>query len=175
MALRNLRIDEDPVLRIKCKVVTKINDKVKQLIEDMYETMDKYQGVGLAAPQVGILKRIAVIDIDEETRFAMINPELLESSGTQCGREGCLSIPGKEGRVERPAYVKVKILNEDGEEVVIEAEGYLAVAICHEMDHLDGILYTDKVIDEPEEDDDDYEEDDVKDTMVDGEAVESCG
>lgn len=146
MALRNLRIDGDEVLRKKCKKVTGITPRDLQLIEDMKETMYKENGVGLAAPQVGILKRIIVIDIGEGP-FAVINPEILEKTGSQIDIEGCLSVPGEQGRVERPNYVKVKGLNEEGEETIFEGEELLARAFCHEIDHLDGILFIDKIID----------------------------
>ncbi|AWZ48723.1 peptide deformylase [Clostridiaceae bacterium 14S0207] len=146
MALRNLRINGDEVLRKKCKQVTEITPRDLQLIGDMKETMYKENGVGLAAPQVGILKRIIVIDVGEGP-FAVINPEILEKGGSQIDIEGCLSVPGEQGRVERPNYVKVKGLNEEGEETIFEGEELLARAFCHEIDHLDGILFIDKIID----------------------------
>ncbi|GAA0788757.1 peptide deformylase [Hathewaya limosa] len=146
MALRNLRINGDEVLRKKCKQVTEITPRDLQLIGDMKETMYKENGVGLAAPQVGILKRIIVIDVGEGP-FAVINPEILEKRGSQIDIEGCLSVPGEQGRVERPNYVKVKGLNEEGEETIFEGEELLARAFCHEIDHLDGILFIDKIID----------------------------
>lgn len=146
MAIRNIRVNGDEVLRKKCKKVDKINDRITTLIEDMIDTMYEADGVGLAAPQVGILKRIFVIDVyDDEGARVFINPEILETSGSQIGEEGCLSIPGESEEVERPNYVKVKALNEKGEEFVLEAEELLARAICHENDHLDGILYIDHV------------------------------
>lgn len=146
MAIRNIRVNGDEVLRKKCKKVDKINDRITTLIEDMIDTMYEADGVGLAAPQVGILKRIFVIDVyDDEGARVFINPEILETNGSQIGEEGCLSIPGESEEVERPNYVKVKALNEKGEEFVLEAEGLLARAICHENDHLDGILYIDHV------------------------------
>lgn len=146
MALRNLRINGDEVLRKKCKQVTEITPRDLQLIGDMKETMYKENGVGLAAPQVGILKRIIVIDVGEGP-FAVINPEILEKRGSQIDIEGCLSVPGEQGRVERPNYVKVKGLNEEGEETIFEGEELLARAFCHEIDHLDGILFIDKIVD----------------------------
>lgn len=146
MALRNLRINGDEVLRKKCKQVNEITPRDLQLIGDMKETMYKENGVGLAAPQVGILKRIIVIDVGEGP-FAVINPEILEKRGSQIDIEGCLSVPGEQGRVERPNYVKVKGLNEEGEETIFEGEELLARAFCHEIDHLDGILFIDKIID----------------------------
>ena len=118
--------------------------RTEELIEDMIETMYEANGVGLAAPQVGVLKRIVVIDVGEGL-IVMINPVILETSGSQTGDEGCLSVPGKAGQVTRPNYVKVKFLNEDMEECIIEGEELLARAICHETEHLDGHLYTEKV------------------------------
>ena len=146
MALRNIRIEGDEILRKKRRKVEKIDKSIITLIQDMAETMYKADGVGIAAPQVGILKRIFVIDIYDDTGLKVfINPEILETSGTQCGEEGCLSVPGEFSEVERPNYVKVKALNEKGEEFILEGEGLLARAILHENDHLDGILYVDHV------------------------------
>lgn len=146
MAIRNIRVKGDDVLRKKSKIVDKINDRVLTLIEDMIDTMYEADGVGLAAPQVGILKRIFVIDVyDEVGPRVFINPEILEVSGSQLGEEGCLSVPGLSEDVERPNYVKVKALNEKGEEFVLEAEELLARAICHEYDHLEGVLFVDHV------------------------------
>ena len=143
MALRQIRTDGDEILRKKCKVVKEMNDRTKTLIEDMFDTMYDSNGVGLAAPQVGILKRIVVIDVDYESPHVMINPEIIEKDGEQTGDEGCLSLPGLVATVTRPNHVVVKYLNEDMEEVTEEAEGLFARAICHELDHLDGILYKD--------------------------------
>ena len=143
MGIRNIRTEGDECLRKTCKEVKSVNLRTKLLVKDMFDTMYDANGVGLAAPQVGILKRIVVIDTDG-TPHVLINPEILEVSGEQTGYEGCLSIPGKSGIVTRPDYVKVKALNENGEEYVLEGEGLLARAICHECDHLDGILYRDK-------------------------------
>ncbi|MDO4766321.1 MAG: peptide deformylase [Eubacteriales bacterium] len=152
MALRNLRIVEDEVLRKRAKEVKEINDKIKVLVQDMFETMYEENGVGLAAPQVGILKRIFVIDVGEGP-IAFINPEIIETSKeTQTDIEGCLSIPGRRGYVVRPQKVKVKTLNLDGEEKIIEAEGLFARAICHENDHLNGQLFTDIMVEEVEYD-----------------------
>ncbi|NLK93793.1 MAG: peptide deformylase [Clostridiales bacterium] len=146
MAIRNIRINGDEILRKKCKKVDKIDDRLKTLIKDMLETMYEADGVGLAAPQVGILKRLFVIDIyDGSGPKVFINPEILEVSGSQIGDEGCLSVPGESAVVERPNYVKVKALNENGEEFILEGEELLARAICHENDHLDGVLYIDLV------------------------------
>jgi len=145
MALREIRKDGDSVLRKVCRPVEDINEKILSLLDDMAETMYDANGVGLAAPQIGILKRIVVIDVDEEL-IELINPEIIEQSGKQVNQEGCLSIPGMYGDVERPAKVKVKAISRDGKEVEYSASGYLAIAMCHEIDHLDGILYKDKAI-----------------------------
>jgi peptide deformylase len=147
MALRNIREIGDPVLSKTAKPVQEVNQKVKTLIGDMLDTMYEYSGVGLAAPQVGILKRIVVIDISEEgdEPVILINPTLLESSGEQTAYEGCLSVPGKSGKVTRPDYAKVRAWNENMEEIEVEGEGLMARAICHELDHLDGHLYVERV------------------------------
>lgn len=149
MAIRTIRKDEDPVLRKISKPVDKIDDKIRVLVEDMIDTMYDADGVGLAAPQIGILKRVAVIDIYDETGVkVLINPEILSMEGEQCEVEGCLSLPGKNGKVKRPTKVVVKAMNLEGEWYEIVGEELLAVALCHEIDHLDGILYTDKVVEE---------------------------
>jgi peptide deformylase len=140
MALREIRVMGDEVLTKTCKEVTKMTLRTKLLINDMLDTMYDAQGVGLAAPQVGILKRIVVIDIGEGP-IILINPEILETSGEQTGDEGCLSVPGKSATVTRPQYVKVKALNKEMEPVILEGEDLLARAFCHEIDHLDGHLY----------------------------------
>ncbi|MGN0403891.1 MAG: peptide deformylase [Bariatricus sp.] len=155
MAIRTIREMGDEVLTKVCKEVPKMTLRTKILIEDMLDTMYQAAGVGLAAPQVGILKRIVVIDVGEGP-IVMINPEILETSGEQCGEEGCLSVPGKSGVVTRPNYVKARALNENMEEYIIEGEELLARAICHELDHLDGHLYVEKV--EGELHDTNYEE-----------------
>ncbi len=144
MALRNIRINDDPILRKKCKPVTEVTDKIRELVEDMIDTMYESDGVGLAAPQVGILKRIVVIDVGEGP-VIMINPEIIETSGSQTGQEGCLSVPGKAGIVTRPNYVKAKAYDLDMNEYIVEGEELMARAICHELDHLDGGLYIDLV------------------------------
>ncbi len=144
MAIRNLRINEDEALRKKCREVDSITDRIKITIKDMIETMYEKNGVGLAAPQIGILRRIFVIDAqDGEGIRVFINPEILETKGSQKDIEGCLSLPGREKEVERANYVKVKALNENGEEFILEGEGLLARAIQHENDHLNGILFID--------------------------------
>lgn len=144
MAIRMVREQDEPILRKKCKEVKEITPKITELLDDLADTMYDANGVGLAAPQVGMLKRIVVIDIGEGL-YEFINPVILESSGSQTGNEGCLSVPGKMGQVTRPNYVKVQALNRNGETVIIEGEELMARAICHELDHLDGILYTDIV------------------------------
>lgn len=144
MATRKIREIGDEVLTKPCKEVTKITLRTKVLINDMLDTMYEALGVGLAAPQVGVLKRIVVIDVGEGP-IVLINPEIIETSGEQSGEEGCLSVPGKSGLVTRPDYVKVRALNEDMEEIELEGEGLLARAFCHEIDHLDGKMYTELV------------------------------
>lgn len=144
MAVREIRTMGDDVLTKPCKEVTTMTPRTLMLIEDMIDTMYEAMGVGLAAPQVGILKRIVVIDVGEGP-IVLINPVILETSGEQTGSEGCLSVPGKAGQVTRPNYVKVKALNENMEEVIYEGEELLARAFCHEIDHLDGHLYVEKV------------------------------
>lgn len=141
MALREIRLQGDPVLNKVCRPVETLTPRLQELIDDMLDTMYEAQGVGLAAPQVGVLRRIVVIDVGEGP-IVMINPEILETSGEQCGMEGCLSVPGKAAEVTRPNYVKAKALNENMEEFIIEGEELLARAICHELDHLDGHMYT---------------------------------
>lgn len=148
MALRQIRYDGDEILRKKCKEVKVMNDRTLTLIEDMFDTMYEANGVGLAAPQVGILKRIVVIDIDDGNQYVLVNPVITQKDGEQTGDEGCLSLPGKVAVVTRPEHVICKCLNENMEEIEMEGEGLLARAICHEVDHLDGILYKD-VADEP--------------------------
>ena len=148
MAIRQIRFDGDDILRKKCKEVKEMTDRIRTLIDDMFDTMYEANGVGLAAPQVGILKRIVVIDVDYENPYVLINPVIIERDGEQTGDEGCLSLPGKVATVTRPNHVICKCLNEDMEEIEIEGEGLLARAICHELDHLDGILYKD-VADSP--------------------------
>ena len=144
MAVRKIREMGDDVLNKVCKPIDKMTLRTRILINDMLETMYEANGVGLAAPQVGILKRLVVIDVGEGP-IVLINPEIIETSGEQTGDEGCLSVPGKAGEVTRPNYVKVKALNEDMEEVILEGEELLARAFCHEIDHLDGHLYVELV------------------------------
>ena len=144
MAIRTIRIQGDPVLEKKCREVAEMTPKLKELIEDMIDTMYEANGVGLAAPQVGILKRVVVIDVGDGP-IVMVNPVILETSGEQTGDEGCLSLPGKAGTVTRPNYVKARAFDENMEEYDIEGTELLARAICHETDHLDGHMYTEKV------------------------------
>lgn len=149
MAIRTIRKEGDPVLRKRAREVEKVDHKLLNLIEDMIETMYQADGVGLAAPQVGILKRVAVIDVYDETGVkVLINPEIVEQEGEQFELEGCLSVPEQNGTVKRPAKVTVRALNEKGDTYHIVGEGLLARALCHEIDHLDGILFIDKVIKE---------------------------
>jgi peptide deformylase len=147
MALRNIREYGDDVLARPCKEVKEITPRVRELVEDMLDTMYDANGVGLAAPQVGVLKRIVVIDVSPEADqpLVMINPRILETDGEQTGYEGCLSLPGKSGVVTRPNHVKAKAMDLDGNEFEIEGEELLARAICHELDHLDGHMYVEKV------------------------------
>lgn len=142
MALRKIRTEEDEILRKISRPVDSVTDKIRVLIEDMIETMNHANGVGLAAPQVGVLKRIIIVDVGDGP-IPMINPVIVTTDGIQEGMEGCLSVPGKSGTVVRPNYVKVEYWNEDGETCTIEGEELFARAICHEVDHLDGKLYID--------------------------------
>ncbi|MGI5931963.1 MAG: peptide deformylase [Eubacterium sp.] len=144
MALRTIRLMGDEVLTKKCREVKELTPRLKELIQDMLDTMYEANGVGLAAPQVGVLRRIVVIDVGEGP-IVMVNPEILETSGEQTGEEGCLSLPGKAGQVTRPNYVKARAFDENMESYEIEGEGLLARAILHETDHLDGHMYVEKV------------------------------
>ena len=149
MGIRQIRTNNDEILRKKCRKVEEINDRILVLLDDMIDTMYEADGVGLAAPQVGILKRIAVIDVGEGP-ICLINPEIIETHGEAIDEEGCLSLPGKTGNVKRPERVTVKALNKKGEEYTLTGEGLLARAFCHEIDHLDGVLFIDKVIESEE-------------------------
>ena len=144
MGLRKILTDQDPALHKVCRPVEKFNEKLWVLLDDMAETMHAANGVGLAGPQVGLLRRVVVIDVGEGP-IVLINPRIVETSGEQTGEEGCLSVPGKAGQVTRPDHVKVIAQNEDMEEIELEGEGLLARAFCHEIDHLDGHLYVDLV------------------------------
>ncbi|HEX2946553.1 MAG TPA: peptide deformylase [Clostridia bacterium] len=145
MAIRNIRKDGDEILRKKCREVDAVTDKIRVLLKDMADTLYKADGVGLAAPQVGVLKRVVVIDAGDGL-IELVNPVIVSQSGEQLVPEGCLSIPGVWGEVKRPASVAVEALNGNGEKFRIEGEGLLAQALSHEIDHLDGILFKDKVI-----------------------------
>jgi len=146
MALRNIVTEGDPVLRKTCREVTEFNDRLHTLLDDMKETLIQANGAGLAAPQVGVLRRVAIVSVDEDY-FELINPEIIKTEGEETSPEGCLSIPGVCGTVSRPYKVTVKAQDRYGKEYTARGEGLLARAFCHEIDHLDGILYTDKVID----------------------------
>lgn len=145
MALREIRKQGDPILNKECKPVKEMTPRIRELIEDMFETMYEGNGCGLAAPQVGILKQITVIDVDDGNQYVLINPEILEESGSQTGEEGCLSVPGYSGVVTRAQHVKVRALDENMEPFELEGEDLLARCILHECDHLHGHLFTEKV------------------------------
>lgn len=158
MATRQIRFKDDEILRKKSRKVEKITPMIKILLDDMAETMYEADGCGLAAPQVGILRRVITIDVgDDNGLIELINPVIVEQEGEQTKAEACLSLPGESGVVKRPEKVKVKAINRNGEEFEIEGEGLLAIALCHEIDHLDGILYTDKMIEGAEDDEEDTE------------------
>lgn len=160
MAIRKIVIlGEDDVLRKRSRRVDKFDKRLRTLLDDMAQTMYKADGVGLAAPQVGILKRVVTIDIGEGL-IELVNPVIVESEGAVVGAEGCLSVPGRRGTVERPERVVVQAQNRDGKEITLEAEGLLAVAMCHELDHLDGVVYVDKMIEDVTDqmDDEEFEE-----------------
>ena len=151
MALRKIICIEDELLRKKSRPVEKFDEKLHKLLDDMAETMYNANGVGLAAPQVGVLRRMVVIDVGEKRGhelLQLINPEIVETEGSMVNAEGCLSIPGRRGTVERPERVVVHALNRKGQMIEVVGTGFLAMALCHEIDHLDGILYTDKMIED---------------------------
>lgn len=162
MAIRKIVVlGEDEVLRKRSRRVDKFDKRLRTLLDDMADTMYKADGVGLAAPQVAVLKRVVVIDVGDGL-IELVNPEIIASEGAVIGAEGCLSVPGKRGTVERPEKVTVVAQNRDGKEIQIEAEGLLAVCLCHEIDHLDGIVYVDKMIEDVTDqmdDDEEYEDD----------------
>jgi peptide deformylase len=147
MAIRPIRIYPDPVLRVKCRAVAEIDESIQKLVADMVETMHAAPGIGLAAPQVGIDLRVAVVDLsvgeDAEQSYVFINPEIVERRGQETDVEGCLSLPGITDKVERPTHVRVRALDLQGQPFEIEADDWLARAICHELDHLDGVLFVD--------------------------------
>ena len=144
MAIRQIRTIGDDILTKECKAVKEMTPRLEELIDDMFETMYETGGVGLAAPQVGILKQIEVIDVEDGNQYVLINPAITWMEGSQTGPEGCLSVPGKSGIVTRPNKVRVRAYNENMEEFELEGEGFLARAICHECDHLHGHLYVEK-------------------------------
>ena len=160
MALRNIVTEGDQILRKHCREVTEVNERIKTTMEDMLETMRAEMGVGIAAPQVGIMRRMFIAEPEPGRVYYMINPEILEQSGSQTGDEGCLSVPGMIGTVERPDYIKIRALDINGAEQVYEFSGFDARVMCHEYDHLDGILYIDKAenIREAYDDFEDFEE-----------------
>lgn len=146
MAIRNLRYEGDEILKKRAREIEVIDDKIKELAKDMMETMHKWDGLGLAGPQVGVLKRIIVIDLYEEgTQFTLINPVIVKEKGIQEVDEGCLSFPNKYGKVDRPKEIIVEALDIDGKKVKLKAKDLLAQALSHEIDHLNGILFTEKV------------------------------
>lgn len=145
MAIRKVRTIGDEILRKHCKPVKEVTPRIEDLVEDMFETMYETNGVGLAAPQVGVLKQIVVIDVEDGNQYVLINPEIIKTEGSQTGSEGCLSVPGKSGVVTRPNYVKVRAYDLDMNQFELEGEALLARAICHECDHLNGDLFVDKV------------------------------
>ena len=158
MALRNVVCEGDEILRKKCKEVTEITDRIKMTMEDMLETMRKECGVGIAGPQVGVMRRMFVAEPEPDRVYYMINPVILEQSGEQEGDEGCLSVPGKIGTVVRPDYIKIEATDLDGERKVYELHDFDARVMCHENDHLDGILYIDKATNIRDASEEDYED-----------------
>lgn len=147
MGLRNIMVEGDDVLRKRSREVTTVDDRIRMILDDMLETMRESDGIGIAAPQVGILRRMFIVEAEEGDVFEMINPEIIEMEGSFIGEEGCLSVPGVFGKVERPERIKVKGLDRYGNELICEAVDLKAVAICHELDHLEGVLFTDKATD----------------------------
>lgn len=144
MALRNIVLEGDPILRKRCRPVDQVNDRIRMVLDDMVETMREYHGVGLAAPQVGLMRRMFVAEPEEGRVYCFVNPELVEVQGSQSGDEGCLSVPGYQGTVERPEKIRIRGLDREGNQQEYEFEGFDAVVMTHELDHLEGILYTDK-------------------------------
>lgn len=160
MATRNVVLEGDEILRKQCREVSEVTDRIKMTMEDMLETMRSQFGVGIAAPQVGIMRRMFVAEPEPGRVYYMINPVILEESGSQEGDEGCLSIPGKIGTVTRPDYIKIEALDLDGEKKTYEFHDFDARVMCHEYDHLNGVLYIDKAVNirEAEDDYSDYED-----------------
>lgn len=161
MAIRNIVVEGDEILRKKCREVTEVNDRIRMTMQDMLETMRDSMGVGIAAPQVGIMRRMFIAEPEPERVYFMINPVILEQSGSQTDNEGCLSVPGMMGEVERPDYIKIEATDLDGNRQVYEFYDFDARVMCHEYDHLDGILYIDKATNIREavyeEDEEDFE------------------
>ncbi|NLJ58885.1 MAG: peptide deformylase [Tissierellia bacterium] len=151
MALRNIRYEGDEILRKKSREIAQVDERTRILMDDMVETMYANEGIGLAAPQVGILRRVIVIDLGDGKVYKMVNPKITQKSGEETAPEGCLSVPETRGTVPRPMNITVEYLNENNEKVELEAEGLLARCICHEIDHLDGILFVDRVVEDVEE------------------------
>lgn len=151
MALRQIRKKGDEILTKKCKEVQKFDEKLAMLLDDMYDTMKNADGVGLAAPQVGVIKRCLVIDVGDG-KIELVNPTIVKATGSQVGQEGCLSIPNVWGDVERPQNVVVSAFDRNGYAIEVTGEGLLAVALCHEIDHLDGMLFDEKIIEDSEND-----------------------
>ena len=148
MAIRNIVKVGDDILTRKCRPVTDFNDRLFTLLDDMHDTLTDAHGAGLAAPQVGILRRLALVMVEDESFLEIINPEIIAREGEQDGAEGCLSVPGRRGTVERPEKVRVQAQDRFGQPIEIEGEGFLDMALCHEIDHLDGIIYIDKMIED---------------------------
>ncbi len=144
MALRNIVLEGDPILRKRCRPVDQVNDRIRMILDDMVETMREYHGVGLAAPQIGMMRRMFVAEPEEGRVYCFVNPELVEVRGSQTGDEGCLSVPGYQGTVERPEKIRIRGLDREGNQQEYEFKGFDAVVMTHELDHLEGILYTDK-------------------------------
>ena len=147
MAIRIIREEDDEILRKKSREVENVDDKIRQILDDMVETMHKYDGLGLAAPQIGILKRLVVIDLyDEKGPIKLVNPVIVKQKGEQEVEEGCLSFPNQFAKIKRPSEITIEALDENGKKIKIKGTGLLAQAISHELDHLDGILFVDKII-----------------------------
>lgn len=144
MALRNIVLEGDPILRKRCRQVDKVDDRIRMILDDMVETMREAGGVGLAAPQIGMMRRMFVAEPEEGRVYCFVNPEIIEMEGSVLGDEGCLSVPGYQGKVDRPRRIRIKGLDREGAEQEYEFEEWDARVMCHEFDHLEGILYTDK-------------------------------
>lgn len=144
MALRNIVLEGDPILRKRCREIDKVDDRIRMILDDMVETMREAGGVGLAAPQIGMMRRMFVAEPEEGRVYCFVNPEIIEMEGSQLGDEGCLSVPGYQGKVDRPQRIRIKGLDREGAEQEYEFEDWAARVMCHEFDHLEGILYTDK-------------------------------